>query len=373
MPPPRTCRRRSAPAPATRTYFSVDSFGAIIPEPTTDAAEVPAEALAGGMQGWAALDSPWTHLLDRARFSQILDGIRRLQPTTILSSHLAAAPGTSIEQFLGILETVPDAEPAVAPSAGPGSRSCRADAGGVGRAKPLRWLERPRCRRAPHGPDDDPTGQCPRRPRSGAREHRPHDRTLDCCAGNASHRTPVEGPRRAGRVNGGTAGGWIASADDRPLVHGLDVRRPLGLQHEVPQEAWRESLSFLTGKRAPGFVSRGRAKGLAIEATDVEWGWGAGSLLRGPAPALALALTGRTSALDELSGRNGPSGRWLVRRIVQVVSWPADERRTGRSGILRSFRTKPPVDPPERLCPVQDVVGFPRGLLHRRCTSFCSW
>ena len=102
---------------ATGALFSVDSFGAVIPEPTTDAAEVPAEALAGGMLGWAALDSPWTHLLDRAQFSQVLDRVRRLQPTTILSSHLPAAPGTSIEKFLGILETVPDAEPAVAPSA----------------------------------------------------------------------------------------------------------------------------------------------------------------------------------------------------------------------------------------------------------------
>lgn len=102
---------------ATGALFSVDSFGAIIPEPTTDADEVPAEALAGGMQGWAALDSPWTQLLDRARFSQVLDGVRRLQPTTILSSHLPAASGKSIDQFLDIIETVPDAEPAAAPSA----------------------------------------------------------------------------------------------------------------------------------------------------------------------------------------------------------------------------------------------------------------
>ena len=102
---------------ATGALFSVDSFGAIIPEPTIDATEVPAEALAGGMQGWATLDSPWTHLLDRAQFSQVLDVVRRLQPTTILSSHLPAAPGASIERFLDILATVPDAEPAVAPSA----------------------------------------------------------------------------------------------------------------------------------------------------------------------------------------------------------------------------------------------------------------
>ena len=100
----------------TGTLFSVDSFGALLPEATEDASEVPEEALAGGMVAWATSDSPWAHLLERPRFSQVLDGVRRLQPSTILSSHLPAARGTSLEQFLAVLETVPDAEPAVAPN-----------------------------------------------------------------------------------------------------------------------------------------------------------------------------------------------------------------------------------------------------------------
>jgi hypothetical protein len=45
----------------------------------------------------------------------VLDGVRRLQPTRILSSHLPAASGTSLERFLDVLESVPDAEPALAP------------------------------------------------------------------------------------------------------------------------------------------------------------------------------------------------------------------------------------------------------------------
>lgn len=101
---------------ATGSLFSVDSFGAILPEATQDAAEVPEAALAGGMRGWATADSPWAHLLDRQRFHQVLDGVRRLQPTNIFSSHLPAAGGTSLERFLQVLESVPDAEPAVAPN-----------------------------------------------------------------------------------------------------------------------------------------------------------------------------------------------------------------------------------------------------------------
>ncbi len=77
---------------------------------------MPHDALAGGMLAWATGDSPWVHLVDRQRFGQVLDGVRGLQPTRILSSHLPPANGTSLERFLQVLEAVPDAEPAVAPS-----------------------------------------------------------------------------------------------------------------------------------------------------------------------------------------------------------------------------------------------------------------
>ncbi|MGH9182227.1 MAG: MBL fold metallo-hydrolase [Acidimicrobiales bacterium] len=101
---------------ATGALFSVDSFGALLPEATEDVAEVPEDTLAGGMREWATFDSPWAHLLDRQRFGQVLDGVRRLQPTRIFSSHLPAASGTSLERFLQVLESVPDAQPAVAPN-----------------------------------------------------------------------------------------------------------------------------------------------------------------------------------------------------------------------------------------------------------------
>ena len=100
---------------ATGALFSVDSFGAILPEMAQDAAEVPIDALCGGMQAWSAADSPWAHLIDRQRFGVVLDDLRRLQPSRIFSSHLPAANGTSLDQFLEVLAAVPDAEPAVAP------------------------------------------------------------------------------------------------------------------------------------------------------------------------------------------------------------------------------------------------------------------
>jgi len=101
---------------ATGALFSVDSFGGLLPEATDDADQVPADALAAGMRAWAAADSPWAHLLDRRLFDEVLAGVRRLQPTAIFSSHLPAARGTSLDRFLEILASVPDAEPATAPS-----------------------------------------------------------------------------------------------------------------------------------------------------------------------------------------------------------------------------------------------------------------
>ncbi|MGY1601635.1 MBL fold metallo-hydrolase [Geodermatophilus sp. SYSU D00815] len=100
---------------ATGALFSVDAFGAILPEPTQHASDVPPEALAGGMLGWATSDSPWAHLVDRARFGEVLRRVHDLQPTRILSAHLPAAGGTSLDEFLAILARVPDAEPDVPP------------------------------------------------------------------------------------------------------------------------------------------------------------------------------------------------------------------------------------------------------------------
>jgi glyoxylase-like metal-dependent hydrolase (beta-lactamase superfamily II) len=101
---------------ATGALFSVDAFGAILPESTQDADDVPADALAGGMVGWALTDSPWTHLVDPVKFADVLQGVRDLQPTAIFSAHLPAARGTSLRRFLDVVATVPDAPPVVAPS-----------------------------------------------------------------------------------------------------------------------------------------------------------------------------------------------------------------------------------------------------------------
>jgi len=97
------------------SLFTVDAFGAILPEPTQNTTDVAPEALAGGMLGWATADSPWAHVTDRKGFTDVLDRVRQIRPSRIYSSHLPAASGESLEDFLTVLEQVPDAEPFMPP------------------------------------------------------------------------------------------------------------------------------------------------------------------------------------------------------------------------------------------------------------------
>ncbi len=101
---------------STGNLFSVDSFGAVLPGPTQDVAEVPRDALAGGMLAWSLMDAPWASMLDREMFNDVLDGVRRLAPSRIFSSHLPAATGASLDSFLDVLAGAPGATPPPAPS-----------------------------------------------------------------------------------------------------------------------------------------------------------------------------------------------------------------------------------------------------------------
>ncbi|MDI6103789.1 maleylpyruvate isomerase family mycothiol-dependent enzyme [Actinoplanes sp. NEAU-A12] len=85
-------------------------------------------------------------------------------------------------------------------------------------------------------------------------------------------------------------------------VHGQDIRRPLGLPHELRPDRLRVSLDFLTGGRAIGFTPKSRPAGLRFETTDLAWARGEGPLVRGAAEAVMLALAGRPAALADLDG-----------------------------------------------------------------------
>ncbi|MFE6781042.1 maleylpyruvate isomerase family mycothiol-dependent enzyme [Streptomyces sp. NPDC057680] len=86
------------------------------------------------------------------------------------------------------------------------------------------------------------------------------------------------------------------------IVHGEDIRRPLGLARAYPPRAVDRALRLQA--RTP--VSFGGAKEtlsrVRITATDADLTIGTGPEAEGPALSLLLAVTGRTAVLTDLRG-----------------------------------------------------------------------
>jgi len=86
------------------------------------------------------------------------------------------------------------------------------------------------------------------------------------------------------------------------LLHGEDMRVPLGIADGRPAERWRGALDLLLSpKGRRGFAAKG-VPALHYVATDTEWAHGSGDEVRGPAAALALTVSGRPARIGELSG-----------------------------------------------------------------------
>jgi uncharacterized protein (TIGR03083 family) len=90
------------------------------------------------------------------------------------------------------------------------------------------------------------------------------------------------------------------------LVHGQDIRIPLGLDDTSSVEPWVAALDFLVMPKARrGFVSRS-VQDFHLVASDVDWAHGTGDEVRGPAVALALAMMGRRARWEDLTGPGAP-------------------------------------------------------------------
>lgn len=100
----------------SRTLFSVDAFGALLPGVVQSLDEVADDDLVAGMTLWTKFDSPWSHLSDGLLFDANLQEVRALEPACVLSSHLPPAVGR-LDEMLAVVAAVPDAEPFVPPGA----------------------------------------------------------------------------------------------------------------------------------------------------------------------------------------------------------------------------------------------------------------
>jgi uncharacterized protein (TIGR03083 family) len=80
------------------------------------------------------------------------------------------------------------------------------------------------------------------------------------------------------------------------VIHGQDVRRPLGIPAAFPPAHLIATLDLLLSFGA--FLAPKRPRGLRLEATDVAWARGRGRTVRAPAEELIMGLAGRRRVLD---------------------------------------------------------------------------
>ena len=85
------------------------------------------------------------------------------------------------------------------------------------------------------------------------------------------------------------------------VIHPADIRKPLGIAHEYPEEALIRVADFYKGSNLIVGAKR-RIDGLTLRATDTGWTTGSGPEVTGPHLSLILAMTGRSAALAELAG-----------------------------------------------------------------------
>ena len=103
-------------------------------------------------------------------------------------------------------------------------------------------------------------------------------------------------------------GGRIALTDG--MIHQQDIRRPLGLPRQIPEERLRAALD--TARSAPTLSATKLIKGLTLRATDLDWSTGDGPVVDGPGEALLMAMAGRAGLASELAG---PGAATLAGRL----------------------------------------------------------
>jgi uncharacterized protein (TIGR03083 family) len=85
------------------------------------------------------------------------------------------------------------------------------------------------------------------------------------------------------------------------IVHAQDIRVPLGIRRDYPIGALTQLAEYYQGSDLP-VLTKTRAKGLRLVATDGRFTTGSGPLVSGPTLALIMAMAGRGAYCDELQG-----------------------------------------------------------------------
>jgi Metallo-beta-lactamase superfamily len=95
--------------------FTADCFGALLANVPQRAEDLSEEELRQGQMFWVMADSPWLCKVDAGVLGKDLDAMRLYNPAHVLSSHLPAASGRSLDRMLASLEAARAGTPFVGP------------------------------------------------------------------------------------------------------------------------------------------------------------------------------------------------------------------------------------------------------------------
>ncbi len=125
----------------------------------------------------------------------------------------------------------------------------------------------------------------------------------------------AEAPRRANRAPEEILAAWADVATSAKVlptaktvdvaldcfVHHHDIAVPLGRDVPIDAERLRWMADGMVAAKKP-IGSGPRVEGLRLIATDIEWHYGTGPEVHGPAAALILSGCGRAALIDRLTG-----------------------------------------------------------------------
>jgi uncharacterized protein (TIGR03083 family) len=104
------------------------------------------------------------------------------------------------------------------------------------------------------------------------------------------------------------------------IVHGEDIRRPLGIRRDYPIDTLTRLAEYYSGTDQV-VLAKGRIEGLRLVATDGPFATGSGPTVSGRSIALIMAMTGRAAYCDEM---DGDGVAILRKRGEPTQSWELD-------------------------------------------------
>jgi uncharacterized protein (TIGR03083 family) len=102
-------------------------------------------------------------------------------------------------------------------------------------------------------------------------------------------------------------GGGVDGALTHCVIHELDIGEAVPLPRRVPDSCVRSVLGIVAAEGAPNLFGLDLSD-VELRADDLDWSYGSGEVVSGPAQVLALVVCGRTVPASRLRG--DPAGRF---------------------------------------------------------------